>query len=408
MKTSRRRICGLAVAVVAGLMSIAAVQQSASAATTPSAPQDLHEIMSKKECGTISPPPSFCEGVIRDGGMMLAWKTGTPALGGWNKVYRVDGGRHDLVVTVSTNWAALSKSKGPFAGRCYEVVVSLGTLESRPSGRFCASRDATATVKTFTPSQSSSLSTTRVGLQRGDDACGQNIQGSKILSGLNSLFGPLFASVFSWIGTGIDTGNTALPWTKTTQGSVLEVGALGSTFEINSSTQAFSFLDCGTLGSYHTTKNYASAYASVGVAFPLGGLSGRRVFSATLTMGMGQSTVTMSGKLAHISGTSTRTGDYLCVREADPAVAPWWNAADLNLWGYRSQKASVALGPGVSVQADVTSIVQTWAGDHDAGDNGFILRGNLDPTTPPGVLPAPGLAACMTQYTTPKLDVVYF
>jgi hypothetical protein len=62
----------------------------------------------------------------------------------------------------------------------------------------------------------------------------------------------------------------------------------------------------------------------------------------------------------------------------------------------------------VFVKADVTSIVQTWADDHDAGDNGFILRGTMDPTTIPGVLPAPSLAACMTQYEARKLDVVYF
>jgi hypothetical protein len=406
MKTSRRRIYGVAVAVVVGVIGIAVMPQSASAATAPPAPRDLHEIMSTKECGTV-PPPSFCDGVIRGGGIMLAWK-GDTSVPSTYTIYRVDGGRHDLVIAVYTTWAALSKSKGPFAARCYEVAATLGTLASRPSGRWCAGRDSTPTVKTFTPSQFSSLSTRRVGLERGNDACGLNIQGSKILPGLKSLFGPLFASVFSWIGAGIDTGNTALPWTKTTQSSVLEVGAMGSTFVIDSSTQAFSFLQCGTLGSYHTTKNYASAYASVGVAFPLRELSARRVFSATLTMGMGQSTVTRSGKLTHISGTSARTGDTLCVRDADPAVSPWWNAADLNLWAYRSKKASFALGPGVSVRADVTSIVQTWANDRDAGDNGFILRGNLDPTAPPGVLPSPGLAACMTQYTTPKLDVVYF
>jgi len=406
MKTSRRHIYGVAVALVVGVIGVAAMPQSASAATVPPAPRDLHEIMSKKECGTV-PSSSFCDSVIRGGGIALGWK-GDTSVPSWYKIYRVDGGRHDLVITVSTTWAGLSKSKGPFAARCYEVAATLGTLASRPSGRWCAGRDSTPTVKTFTPSQFSSLSTRRVGLERGDDACGLNIQGSKILSGLKSLFGPLFASNFSWLGPGIDTGNTALPWTQTVQSSVREVGALGSTFTIDSSTQAFSILQCGSLGSYHTTKNYASAYASIGVAFPLTGLSEHKVFSATLTLGIGPSTVIKSGKLARISGTSIRTSDFLCVREADPAMAPWWNAADIHLWGYRSQKASFALGPGVLVQADVTSIVQTWADDHDAGDNGFILRGTLDPTTAPGILPSPGLAACVTQYMTPKLVVVYF
>jgi len=405
MKTSRWHIYGVAVAVVVGVIG-AAMPQSASAATAPPAPSDLHEIMSKKECGTV-PPPSFCDGVIRGGGIMLAWK-GDTSVPSTYKVYRVDGGRHDLVIAVYTTWAALSKSKGPFTARCYEVAATLGALASRPSGRWCAGRDSTPTAKTFTPSQFSSLSTRRVGLERGDDACGLNIPGSKILSGLQSLFGPLFASNFSWLGTGIDTGNTVLPWTQTVQSSVHEVGALGSTFVIDSSTQAFSFLQCGTLGSYHTTKNYASAYASIGVAFPLKELSAHRVFSATLTTGIGPSTVLKAGKLARISGLSTRTSDSLCVKDADAAVAPWWNAADLHLWGYRSQKASFVFGPTASVQADVTSIVQAWADDHDGGDNGFILRGNLDPTTMPGVLPSPGLAACMTQYETPKLQVVFF
>ena len=144
-----------------------------------------------------------------------------------------------------------------------------------------------------------------------------------MLSGLKSLFGPLFGSVFSWLGTGINTGNTPLPWTQAVQSSVLEVGTLGSPFGIDSSTQAFSILQCGSLGSYHTTKNYAATYASVGVAFPLKELSEHRVFSATLTTGIGQWTVIKSGKLTHISGLSTRTGDHLCVADAHPAVAPW-------------------------------------------------------------------------------------
>lgn len=405
MYTSRRRMCGVAVLVLMGVVGAAAVPPSASAATALTAPHDLHEIMSKKECGTVL-SPSSCVAEIRGGGIVLAWKGDPSVLVGF-KVYRVDSGRHDLVVTVDNWWAALSKSKGPFAARCYEVVASLGKLESRPSGRWCAGRNPTATVKTFTPSQSSSLSTGRVGLQRGNDACGLNIQPSQILSGLKNLFGPLFASHFSWL-TGITAGYTALPWTNIVESSVLEVGALGSSFSINSSTQAFSFLQCGTLGSYHTTNNYASEYGSVGLDFPLGGLSEHRVFSATVTMGIGPSTVLKAGKLTRISGSSTRTGDFSCARAADPAVAHWWNAADLNLWGYRSQKASVTLGPVVLVQADVASIVQTWADDHDAGDNGFILRGNLDPTTSPGVLPSPGLAGCVTQFENPKLEVVFF
>ena len=223
MKTSRWRMFGVALAVVVGVIG-AAISQSASAAAAPPAPRDLHEITSQKGCGTI-PPPSFCDGVIRGGGIMLAWQ-GDTSVPSTYKAYRVDGGRHNLVTAVYTTWAALSKSEGPFATRCYWVVATLGALASVASGRWCAGSGSTATVKTFTPSQFSSLSTSRVGLQRGDDACGLYIPGNKILSGLQSLFGPLFASNFSWIGSGVDTGNTPLPWTQTVQSSVHEVGAL--------------------------------------------------------------------------------------------------------------------------------------------------------------------------------------
>ena len=111
MKTSRWHIYGVAVAVVVGVIGAGAMPQSASAATVPPAPRDLHEIMSKKECGTV-PPPSFCDGVIRGGGIMLAWE-GDTSVPSTYKVYRVDGGRHDLVIAVYTTWAALSKSSLP-------------------------------------------------------------------------------------------------------------------------------------------------------------------------------------------------------------------------------------------------------------------------------------------------------
>ena len=52
------------------------------------------------------------------------------------------------------------------------------------------------------------------------------------------------------------------------------------------------------------------------------------MFSATLTMGIGPSTVLKAGKLTRISGLSTRTSDSLCVKDADPAAAPWWTATD--------------------------------------------------------------------------------
>ena len=41
---------------------------------------------------------------------------------------------------------------------------------------------------------------------------------------------------------------------------------------------------------------------------------------------------------------------------------------------------------------EVCEEASIWFGTVIRGDNGFILRGNLDPTTMPGVLPAPGLA----------------
>ena len=42
---------------------------------------------------------------------MLAWKSATPALSGYGyKIFRVDGGRHDLVVFVYNTWAALAKN----------------------------------------------------------------------------------------------------------------------------------------------------------------------------------------------------------------------------------------------------------------------------------------------------------
>ncbi len=141
-----------------------------------------------------------------------------------------------------------------------------------------------------------------------------------------------------------------------------------------------------------------AAYSLFGVAFPLAPLAGHRVYSATLTMGVGPSVVIRSGKF-------TLTSGYSCVSEADAAAGQWWTAANPNTWGYLPQKASIAPGPTTSIKTDVTSIVQTWADHHDAGDNGFILRVAGDN---PAVNPLGPFACMNTLYKGPKLDVVYF
>ena len=72
------------------------------------APHDLQEITSRKGCGTVPPPiagPLVCDGLIRSGGIMLAWNDDATTLDGY-KVYRVDGGQHTLVVIVSNGAAA--------------------------------------------------------------------------------------------------------------------------------------------------------------------------------------------------------------------------------------------------------------------------------------------------------------
>jgi len=66
---------------------------------------------------------------------------------------------------------------------------------------------------------------------------------------------------------------------------------------------------------------------------------------------------------------------------------------------------AIAPGPTTSIKTDVTSIVQTWADHHDAGDNGFILRVAADN---PAANPVTPFACMNTLYKAPKLDVVYF
>jgi hypothetical protein len=69
---------------------------------------------------------------------------------------------------------------------------------------------------------------------------------------------------------------------------------------------------------------------------------------------------------------------------------------------HKEGQATFGLAPVPSVTLDVTPIIAQWAGAFDRGDYGFVLRSRLEDGTPIQNF------ACLTQYTNPQLDLVFF
>jgi hypothetical protein len=101
-----------------------------------------------------------CPDLVRSGHVLLIWdwqpSSGPDEIDGY-RVYRVDGGAKQLVVTQankkSLTLADVPPQAGGYGGTCYAVSAYAGSRESRPSATFCAGGSAAATIARLSPIQ---------------------------------------------------------------------------------------------------------------------------------------------------------------------------------------------------------------------------------------------------------------
>lgn len=115
----------------------------------PPAPANLHSVADGGgDClphvgliGTL-----VCPDLVKSGDLLLIWDweagSGPAAIDGY-KIYRVDGGAHQLVDTRATKkdqtlFDVPKPVGGSYAGRCYAVTAYAGNVESEASPPFCA------------------------------------------------------------------------------------------------------------------------------------------------------------------------------------------------------------------------------------------------------------------------------
>ena len=138
----------------------------------------------------------------------------------------------------------------------------------------------------------------------------------------------------------------------------------------------------------------AEITALSGAAFDLGDLANHKLYSAALTLTSSQTVVFASGK-------ATLSNGGWCVIFIGVANKEWWISPLGNLTFGSAGRMSVASQPKAAI--DVTSIVSGWEKYQYRANYGFIVAGSL----PPGAQP-PVSTACLTKYSTPSLQVVYF
>ena len=130
-----------------------------SAALKIASPTGVHAVIGGPECaahvGALG--ALVCPDMIKSGDLLLGWEwqpgAGPAQIDGY-RVYRVDGGAHELVYTQANKrdvtLVDVPKSSG-VSGRCYAVAAYAGARESAPSGAFCAGAASSAKTVVLQP-----------------------------------------------------------------------------------------------------------------------------------------------------------------------------------------------------------------------------------------------------------------
>lgn len=352
-------------------------------------PADLRPVQNRQDCAFVSTAASAaCDAAVRSGKLQLLWDEPAGRIDGY-KIYRVDGQRH-VFISRSTNgiapaFALIVEPRDGWRGKCYTVAAYLGSNDSADSARYCVTAGAIATSKVLSADRVASLvhwaAPTLYAGCRGSSPAGElaprQVFSMTVPSG--------YATFFPWLAVFSDPQ------------------LVGSTRQLNvafAGIQAYG-LTTGVDGKFVTScpasvnalAGYAMVTARTGLDFNLGWLVGHKVYSAILTIESPQAVRNSGNAFAPTDG-------YSCATSLAVALTAWWSAGGMP---YIEQgQARFGSAPVPRVTLDVTPIVDSWAGNGDRNDYGFILRSYLEDGRPVRSF------ACMTRYENPRLAIVYF
>ena len=345
------------------------------------APTGVRPVQSKHDCASaLSLLAAVCDSAVKAGVLQLIWHDSATKLTGY-KVYRVDGGRHTLVLTLtngpSPKYGAISKPNGGYGHACYAVTANLGQRESARSASYCVRQGATATTATFTPAHVRSYVTiSNPGLYDPNNNNGQL---------------PL-STLLSWLQkSGFDKLVPSQVSNSQRAASINGTGYVGYQ-------SAYVSEPNPTNGEFYTGTNhgYVTIKSRAGYDFNLGKLANRSIYSAILTLDVSQTSRDTSSHNGFV------TSDYSCADRYLLGKDFWWSqSGPLN---NAASGAEFSQGAGPVVTIDVTKTVADWAAG--APSYGFILSNALADVS--GAKPAYPDLACFTKYYTAQLKVIYF
>jgi len=384
--SQRHRVVLTLLAATLGLCTLGA---SLSAGAAIARPTHLRPVQSKADCAAaLSLLAAACGTAVTEGDLQLIWDESDKTAAGY-KVYQVDqlGGRK-LLGTSTARYYLVKKPPEGYANLCFAVAAYAGSHTSADSSHYCYAPGATATTRSFKPSHT----VTQVAWKAPPSvACNgltvnQPQPGSVFFQAADKDYGSAFTAFFPWLTNeqpqsgrvgvgGVYAGNEA---------ALMRVDIHGG---------AFTIVNCTVTQNQVVT---AQINALAGAAFDLGVLARHKLYSASLTLNASQTVGFASGKF-------TLSNGGWCPIFVGAANREWWLTPLGNLTYNNSGRVQVVSQPAAPI--DVTSIVSTWVSVKYANhaNYGFIVTSTL----PSGAVPLSS-NACLTKFSSPSLQLVYF
>jgi len=364
----------LVLALLATLLGLATLGAPLSAGAAPSTvvppPAHLRPVQSKSDCAAVLNLAAFvCDAAVTAGDLQLIWDESNKAVTGY-KVYRVDRGGHTLLgaATGTARYYLVKKPSGGYTNMCFAVQAYTGSHPSADSSDYCYAPGATATTRTFKPSHAG----TSVGVVYASNQCSP----SEVYKAADRDFGSAFTTFFSWLLNekwpsqpvdGVYAGTEAVVW-KNPPPCTNKTSVPG-----------------------HRMQS-AKIRAWAKVVFDLGTLAhsgSHKLYSATLRLEPLQTVSLASGKATLSHGQWCET----------------WE-----IWvGTCCPPGPTGRGSGTSV--NVLNIVQQWIwyGSTSGTEVGAF---SVMPWLRYVVGPSPSFPnenyICLTKFSTPSLQLVYF
>jgi hypothetical protein len=326
----------------------------------------------------------ICDTAVKASDLQLIWDESDKTVTGY-KVYQFGAGGHKLLGTSTARYYLVKKPSEGYANLCFAVETYVGSQTSKDSSQYCYAPGATATTRSFKPSHTVTQVSWKTPTNIPSCSGGQGLPASTFFKGADNT-GP-FTAFFPWLlnekpnqgrrdVTGVYAGN--------------ETGIL----QINYNVRQAWFVNPCPNQPVHVVTATVTINAFAGAAFDLGELTQHKLYSASLMLNASQTVGIASGK-------TTLSNGGRCPMWVEAANREWWLNPLGNLTYNTSGRVLAKNQP--AAPTDVTSLVSAWASVKYANNYGFIVENN----------PASGVvlavsSACLTKFSAPSLQVVYF